>query len=62
MKFLDSDNFDQFNEISFAGQNKSIDIQLDWTGKTYKAKLINAIFTKCVRDEKYIALARPSPH
>ena len=61
LKFLDSDNFDQFNEISFAGQNKSIDMQLDWTGKSYKAKLINAMFTKCVL-EKYIALARPSPH
>ena len=41
LKFLDSDNFDQFNEISFPCQNKSIDMQLDWTGKSNKAKLIN---------------------
>ena len=63
LKFLDSDNFDQSNEISFAGQNTSIyryAIGLDW--KELLGKVNQRLFTKCVRDAKYIALARPSPH
>ena len=63
LKFLDSDNFEQSNEISFAGQNTSIyryAIGLDW--KELLGKVNQRLFTKCVRDEKYIALARPSPH